>query len=133
MWIIRTGAWLFTILGSVALFLAIVGVYGVRAYTVARRTREIGIRMALGATAREVLCLVLREGLALTLAGVVLGLLLALAAGKLLGSMLYEVSGTDPLVLSMASVVLALISIAACYLPARRAALVNPTVALRYE
>jgi len=133
MWVIRTGAWLFTILGSVALFLAIVGVYGVRAYTVARRTREIGIRMALGATAREVLRLVLREGLALTLAGVGLGLLLALAAGRLLGSMLYEVSGTDPLVLSMASVVLALISIAACYLPARRAALVNPTVALRYE
>jgi len=133
MWTIRTGAWLFTILGSVALFLAIVGVYGVRAYTVARRTREIGIRMALGATAREVLRLVLREGLALTLAGVLLGLFLALAAGRLLGSMLYEVSGTDPLVLSMASVLLASISMAACYLPARRAALISPITALRYE
>ena len=133
MWTVRTGAWLFTILGSVALFLAIVGVYGVRAYTVARRTREIGIRMALGATAREVLRLVLREGLALTLAGILLGLPLALAGGMLLGSTLYEVSGTDPLVLSTASAVLALISMAACYLPARRAALVHPTTALRYE
>ncbi len=133
MWTVRTGAWLFTILGSVALFLAIVGVYGVRAYTVARRTREIGIRMALGATAREVLRLVLREGLALTLTGVLLGLPLTIAAGKLLGSMLYEVSGTDPLVLSTASAVLALISMAACYLPARRAALVEPTTALHYE
>jgi predicted permease len=133
MWTIRTGAWLFMILGSVALFLAIVGVYGVRAYTVARRTREIGIRMALGASTRQVLRLVLREGLLLTGAGVVLGLGLALAAGKLLGSMLYEVSGTDPLVLSLASFALALISMAACYLPARRAALVSPTTALRYE
>ncbi len=133
MWTIRTGAWLFTILGSVALVLSIVGVYGVRSYTVARRTREIGIRMALGATAWEVLRLVMREGLALTLAGVFLGLLVALAAGRLLGSMLYEVSGTDPLVLSMASVALASISMAACYLPARRAALVSPTTALRYE
>ena len=133
MWMIRAGAWLFTILGSVALFLAIVGVYGVRAYTVARRTREIGIRMALGANARQVLRLVLREGLLLTGAGVVLGLGLALAAGKLLGSMLYEVSGTDPLVLSLASFVLAFISMAACYVPARRAALVSPTTALRYE
>jgi predicted permease len=133
MWTIRTGAWLFMILGSVALFLAIVGVYGVRAYTVARRTREIGIRMALGASTRQVLRLVLREGLLLTGAGVVLGLGLALAAGKLLGTMLYEVSGTDPLVLSLASFALAFISMAACYLPARRAALVNPTTALRYE
>jgi predicted lysophospholipase L1 biosynthesis ABC-type transport system permease subunit len=133
MWTVRTGAWLFTILGSVALFLAIVGVCGVRAYTVARRTREIGIRMALGATALEVLRLVLREGIALTLTGVLLGLPLALAAGKLLGSILYEVSGTDLLVLSTSSTVLALISVAACYLPARRAALVEPTTALRYE
>ncbi len=133
MWTVRTGAWLFTILGSVALILAIVGVYGVRAYTVARRTREIGIRMALGATAREVLRLVLREGLLLTTAGVLFGLPLAVAAGILLGSILYEVSGTDPFVLSTASAVLAAISIAACYLPARRAALVSPTSALRYE
>jgi predicted permease len=133
MWIVRTGAWLFAILGSVALLLAIVGVYGVRSYTVARRTREIGIMMALGATARDVLRLILREGLALTLTGILLGLPLALVAGRFLGSMLYEVSGSDPLVLSAASVLLASISLAACYLPARRAALVSPTKALRYE
>jgi putative ABC transport system permease protein len=89
--------------------------------------------MALGATAREVLRLVMREGLALTITGILLGLPLALAAGRFLGSMLYEVSGADPLVLSMASVLLGSISMAACYLPARRAALVSPTMALRYE
>jgi predicted permease len=133
MWIVRTGAWLFTIFGSVALFLAVVGVYAVRSYTVARRTREIGIRMALGATTSDALRLVLREGLVLTLAGVGLGFLLALAAGRLLGSMLYEVSGTDPLVLTAAPLLLAAISLTACYLPARRAARVNPIVALRYE
>jgi predicted permease len=133
MWIVRTGAWLFTIFGSVALFLAVVGVYAVRSYTVARRTREIGIRMALGATTSDALRLVLREGLVLTLAGVGLGFLLALATGRLLGSMLYEVSGTDPLVLTTAPLLLAAISLTACYLPARRAARVNPIVALRYE
>jgi predicted permease len=133
MWIFRTGAWLFTVFGSVALVLAIVGVYGVRSYTVARRTREIGIRMALGATAGDALRLVLREGLALTLAGVGAGLLLALLAGRVLGSLLYEVSGTDPLILTAAPLLLAIISLAACYLPARRAARVNPIRALRYE
>jgi ABC-type antimicrobial peptide transport system permease subunit len=89
--------------------------------------------MALGATARDVLRLILREGLALTLTGILLGLPLALVAGRFLGSMLYEVSGSDPLVLSVASVLLASISLVACYLPARRAALVSPTKALRYE
>jgi len=133
MWVVRTGAWLFTIFGTVALFLAIVGVYGVRSYTVARRTREIGIRMALGATTADALRLIMREGLILTLAGVSLGLLLSLGMGKLLGSMLYEVSGTDPIILSIATLLLAMISLAACYLPARRAARVNPIVALRYE
>ena len=133
MWIVRTGAWLFSIFGSVALTLAIVGVYGVRSYTVARRTREIGIRMALGATAGDALRLVLREGIALTLAGVGIGMLLALLAGRVLGSALYEVSGTDPLILATAPLLLAIISLAACYLPARRAARVNPIRALRYE
>ncbi len=133
MWIVRTGAWLFTIFGSVALFLAVVGVYGVRSYTVARRTREIGIRMALGATTVDTLRLVMREGLGLTVVGVSLGFLLALGTGKLLGSMLYEVSGTDPLVLTAAPLLLAAISLAACFLPARRASRVNPIVALRYE
>lgn len=133
MWVVRTGAWLFTVFGAVALLLAIVGVYGVRSYTVARRTREIGIRMALGATTGDAMRLVLREGLVLTAAGVGAGMLLALLEGRVLGSMLYEVSGTDPLILTMAPLLLAAISLAACYLPARRAAHVNPIVALRYE
>ena len=133
MWVVRTGAWLFTIFGAVALFLAIIGVYGVRSYAVARRTREIGIRMALGATTGNALHLILREGLVLTLVGVAVGFLLALAAGRLLGSMLYEVSGTDPIILLMAPLLLAVISMVACYLPARRAARVNPIVALRHE
>jgi putative ABC transport system permease protein len=89
--------------------------------------------MALGATAGDALRLVLREGLALTLTGVVAGMLLALLAGRVLGSLLYEVSGTDPLILTAAPLLLAIISLAACYLPARRAARVNPIRALRYE
>ncbi len=133
MWIIRTGAWLFTIFGAVALVLAIVGVYGVRSYTVARRIREIGIRMALGATTADALRLVLRDGLMLTLTGLGIGFLLALAAGRFLASMLYEVSGTDTIVFASAPLLLAAISMMACYLRARRAARVKPMVALRYE
>jgi predicted permease len=133
LWIVRTGARLFSIFGMVALFLAIVGIYGVRSYTVARRTREIGIRMALGASSGDTLFLVLREGLLVTLTGVALGTLLALVGGRLLGSLLYEVSGTDPLVLLGAPVLLSAVSLAACYIPARRAARVDPIVALRHE
>ena len=116
-----------------ALLLAMIGLYGVRAYTVARRTREIGIRMALGADARDTLRLILREGLTLTTIGVGAGLALSLALGKLLSSLLFEVSGVDPLVFSVAPVVLAAVSLLACYIPARRAAHVDPMVALRHD
>ncbi len=132
-WMVRTGARMFTIFGAVALFLAMVGIYGVKAYTVARRTREIGIRMALGATSGDTLWLVLREGLILTGVGIGIGLLLGLGAGRLLSSMLYQVSGADPLIFVTAPLLLALISLLACYLPARRAAKINPILALRYE
>ncbi len=133
LWIARTGARMFTIFGLVALFLAVVGVYGVKSYTVARRTREIGIRMSLGATTGNTLWMVLSEGLALTGAGVGIGLLLALGVGRVLSSMLYRVSSTDPVILIVGPLILTAVSLFACYIPARRAARVDPMVALRYE
>jgi predicted permease len=132
-WITRTGAQMFAIFGGLALFLAVVGVYGVKAYVVARRTREIGIRMALGASRREVLAMVLREGLWLTACGVGCGWLLAAATGKALSSILYGVSAFDPLVLIVTPLLLGGAALLACYLPARRAARVQPMVALRNE
>jgi predicted permease len=133
LWFARMGARVFTAFGGLALFLAVVGVYGVKAYVVARRTHEIGIRMALGATGRDVLWLVLRQGLNLTLAGLGAGFLLALAAGRLLSSKLYEVSPTDPLTFTIAPLLLTAAAMLACYLPARRAMRTDPMVALRYE
>ena len=132
-WIVRTGARMFAIFGVIALLLATVGLYGVRAYNVARRTREIGIRMALGAAAADAQKLVLREGLILTAIGLGLGLAISLVLGKVLASMLYRVSGLDPLVFSVAPLLLAAVSLVACYLPARKAARIDPMIALRYE
>jgi predicted permease len=131
--LIRTGASLFCVFGALAIFLAVVGVYGIKAYVVARRTREIGIRMALGATTRDVLWLVLREGLALTLISLGLGMFLALGTGRILSSMLYDVRGADPIVLLVGPLVLATAAMLACYVPARRAAKIKPMMALRYE
>jgi len=132
-WIVRTAARMFTIFGGVALLLAMVGLYGVRAYTVARRTREIGIRMALGASAGGVQQRVLREGLAVASIGAAAGLVFSLGLGKILASMLYQVSGTDPLVFLTAPVLLVAVSLFACYVPARRASQVDPMVALRMK
>jgi putative ABC transport system permease protein len=132
-WIVRTGAHILEIFGSVALFLAVIGLYAVNAYTVARRTREIGIRMALGADASATLSMILREGLTVTAVGVGAGMLLAMAVGQVLAGLLYDIHRFDPLVLSSAPVVLTLVAVAACYFPARRAARVDPMVALRYE
>jgi predicted permease len=133
LWIVRTGATMFSIFGGVALLLAMIGLYGIRSYTVARRTREIGIRMALGATAGDTLRLVVREGAALTAIGAAAGLALSFLVGKVLAGMLYEVSGSDPAVFLAAPAVLCAVSLAACYVPARRAARVDPMVALRWE
>jgi putative ABC transport system permease protein len=113
--------------------LAVIGLYGVRSYTVALRTREIGIRMALGADTRDAMRMMLREGLTLTAIGVAAGMALSLAMGKLLSSLLYRVSGADPVVLSAAPLLLAAVSLLACLFPARRAARVDPMTALRHE
>jgi predicted permease len=132
-WIVKAGARIFTLFGAVAVFLAVVGLYAVKAYVVARRTREIGIRMALGSTPGNILSLVLKEGLGLTAAGLVVGFLIAIAIGQVVGSMLYEVSGFDPVVFAVAPLVLAGAALAACYLPARRATRIAPVTALRSE
>jgi predicted lysophospholipase L1 biosynthesis ABC-type transport system permease subunit len=132
-WSVKAGAWLFAVFGIVAVFLAVVGLYAVKAYVVARRTREIGIRMALGSTPKDVLWLVLKEGLALTAAGLVVGFWIAAGIGMLVGSMLYEVSAFDPVVFLAAPLLLATASLVACYLPALRATRIEPTVALRTE
>jgi predicted permease len=132
-WIVKAGAALFAVFGVVAAFLAVVGLYAVKAYVVARRTREIGIRMALGSSPNNVLWLVLKEGLVLTAAGLAVGFWIAGGIGILVGSMLYEVSPFDPVVFVVAPLLLAAASLAACYLPALRATRIQPTVALRTE
>ncbi len=133
LWMVRIGAWMFAVFGALSLTLAVVGLYGVKAYAVARRTREIGIRMALGAEPGEVQRLILREGLVMALTGVVLGLALGLGLGQVLRSLLYGVSPFDPVAYGLAPVVLLVTAALACWIPARRATRVNPLVALRAE
>ena len=133
LWIVRIGAILFSIFGGLALALAVVGLYGVKAYSVARRTREIGIRMALGAAPGEVQRMILREGLVMTFCGAALGWLIALGLGRVCASMLYEVSPLDPLSFALATAALFSTAMFACWLPARRATRVNPLTALRSE
>jgi predicted permease len=133
LWLVRAGAALFSIFGGLALGLAVVGLYGVKAYSVARRTREIGIRMALGAKPSAVLRLIMAEGLIMLLSGIALGLLLATATGKILSGILYEVGAFDPIAFTAAPALLAIAALVATWLPARRAAALNPVEALRYE
>ncbi len=133
LWIVRVGAAIFGAFGALALFLAVIGVYGVKAYAVAQRTREIGIRKALGATQGGTLRLVLREGMAVAVAGLGVGLILAFGVASLLSSLLYEVSATDPVTFAFAVSVLAGAAFMATYIPARRAARVAPVTALRAE
>jgi ABC-type antimicrobial peptide transport system permease subunit len=116
-----------------ALLLASIGIYGVLAYFVTQHTNEIGLRMALGATRANILFLVLKKGMGLTLLGVVIGVAVALGATRLMSSLLFGVKAADPLTFTAVPLLLASVALLACYLPARRATKVDPLVALRYE
>jgi len=133
LWLVRAGAALFSIFGALALGLAVVGLYGVKAYSVARRTREIGIRMALGAQAGAVLRMIMWEGSIMLISGVAIGLLLAIATAKILSGILYGVGALDPVAFTVAPAVLAVAALIATWLPARRATRVDPVQALRAE
>jgi predicted permease len=133
LWAVRAGGRLFLVFGLLALLLAVVGLYGVKSYIVSQRTREIGIRMALGARPGDVLTMMLREGAALAAVGVALGLPLAAGLGVALSSMLYDVKPLDPVVFVTAPAVLAMAALFATWLPARRATRVTPLTALRAD
>ena len=133
LWLVRLGAVLFGAFGVIALLLAVVGVYGVKAYAVACRTREIGIRMALGARRGDVFALIMRQGALQTGLAVGVGLVLCVLIGRVLSALLYQVSPADPFALTVSTVMLAAAALLACFLPARRATRVNPLTALRTE
>jgi predicted permease len=129
----RLGATMFAVFGGLALLIAAVGLYGVLAYAVSQRTHEVGVRMALGATTRDVVGLVVRDGVRVAGLGLALGAGIALAAGRFVAPLLYETSPRDPVVLGTTAVVLLVVAVLASLIPARRAAHVDPSVALRGE
>jgi putative ABC transport system permease protein len=125
--------WLLALFGALALGLAAVGTYGVISYTASLRTREVGIRMALGARRGDVLGMVLRQGLALTAGGLALGLIASLALTRLLSTLLFEVRPGDLGTSAAVALLLAAVALAASYLPARRASRIDPMISLRHE
>lgn len=133
LWIIRLGAMMFGVFGGIALLLAVVGVYGVKAYAVERRTREIGIRIALGASHDDIFSLIMRQGALQIAVSVLVGIGLSLLVGQALATMLYKVSPTDPVALGIATVTLTAATLIACFVPARRATRISPNLALRSE
>jgi len=133
LWPARMGAALLGLFGALAMILASIGIYGVLAYSVAQRTSEIGLRMALGAQPRQVLGLVLRQGMLLALVGAGVGILVALPVARMAGTLLYGVSATDPLTYASITLLLMGVALLACYVPARRATRIDPLVALRVD
>jgi putative ABC transport system permease protein len=129
----RFNLWLLGSFALLAVLLAALGVYGVMSYAVTRRTQELGIRRALGAQTVDVLRLVLKNGMALSLIGVAIGLAGALGLSRVMASFLFEVTPTDAMTYAIVSVGLLAVALLACYIPARRATKVDPLVALRYE
>jgi putative ABC transport system permease protein len=129
----KFAGWMMTIFAGLALVLASVGLYGVMAYTVRRQTREIGVRIALGASPGDVVGMVVRKGMALVSIGTGIGLTAALALTRLLHSLLFEVSAVDPLTFLGVAAALGVVALIACYVPARRAAQIDPVTALRYD
>ena len=133
MWRTRVGAWLMSAFAALALALTAIGIFGVMAQTVTQRTSEIGVRMALGAQRRDVLALVLGSAARVTVAGVVVGVAVALALTRVVAALLYDVRPHDPVTFASVAVLLAVVALTACYIPARRATRVDAVVALRTE
>ena len=121
------------IFASLALVLAAVGMYGVMAYAVTLRTHEIGVRMALGAQPRDVMRMILWQGTTLTVAGLLIGSTVSFIVTRLISTMLYDVAASDPVAFTGSAILLLIVALLACYIPARRATRVDPMVALRYE